>query len=110
MCGNLVHSSDESEDVWWVDGWIGRHVCKGLNICLGRLLASNKGTNTCPGLLYFESCLCLCRALAQSSEDKGMEQLETKPAKRSPSLEPGSFRLPPLSLVGLGSWGLEVLL
>ncbi|XP_057615500.1 hypoxia-inducible factor 3-alpha isoform X1 [Chionomys nivalis] len=38
------------------------------------------------------------RALAQSSEDKGMEQLETKPAKRSPSLEPGSFRLPPLSL------------
>ncbi|XP_042127072.1 hypoxia-inducible factor 3-alpha isoform X2 [Peromyscus maniculatus bairdii] len=38
------------------------------------------------------------RALAQSSEDKGVELLETKPAKRSPSLEPGSFLLPPLSL------------
>ncbi|XP_027287119.1 hypoxia-inducible factor 3-alpha isoform X2 [Cricetulus griseus] len=38
------------------------------------------------------------RALAQSSEDKGAELLETKPAKRSPSLEPASFRLPPLSL------------
>ncbi|XP_076783500.1 hypoxia-inducible factor 3-alpha isoform X2 [Arvicanthis niloticus] len=38
------------------------------------------------------------RALAQSSEDKGLELLETKPPKRSPRLEPGSFLLPPLSL------------
>ncbi|KAL1769201.1 hypoxia-inducible factor 3-alpha isoform X1 [Sigmodon hispidus] len=38
------------------------------------------------------------RTLAQSSEDKGVELLETKPAKRCPSLEPGSFLLPPLSL------------
>ncbi|XP_055471430.1 hypoxia-inducible factor 3-alpha [Psammomys obesus] len=38
------------------------------------------------------------RALAQSSEDKGVELLETKPPKRSPRLEPGNFLLPPLSL------------
>lgn len=38
------------------------------------------------------------RALAQSSEDRGVELLETKPPKRSPRLEPGSFVLPPLSL------------
>lgn len=38
------------------------------------------------------------RALAQSSEDKGLELLETKPPKRSPRLEPGSVLLPPLGL------------
>ncbi|XP_008820151.1 hypoxia-inducible factor 3-alpha isoform X1 [Nannospalax galili] len=38
------------------------------------------------------------RALAQSSKEKGVELLGLKPPKRSPSLEPENFLLPPLSL------------
>ncbi|XP_010639159.1 hypoxia-inducible factor 3-alpha isoform X2 [Fukomys damarensis] len=38
------------------------------------------------------------RALAQSSEDEGVELLGARPPKRSPSLDPENFLLPPVSL------------
>ncbi|XP_003464734.1 hypoxia-inducible factor 3-alpha isoform X1 [Cavia porcellus] len=38
------------------------------------------------------------RALAQSSEDEGVELLGVRPPKRSPSLDPENFLLPPVSL------------
>ncbi|XP_005413887.1 PREDICTED: hypoxia-inducible factor 3-alpha isoform X1 [Chinchilla lanigera] len=38
------------------------------------------------------------RALAHSSEDEGVELLGARPPKRSPSLDPDNFLLPPVSL------------
>ncbi|XP_004867169.1 hypoxia-inducible factor 3-alpha isoform X2 [Heterocephalus glaber] len=38
------------------------------------------------------------RALAQSSEDEGVDLLGVRPPKRSPSLDPENFLLPPVSL------------
>lgn len=81
-----------------MDEYTGRHVCKH---CVGRASASTPVPTFAQASCVLRIFLCLYRALAQSSEDKGLELLETKPPKRSPRLEPGSFLLPPLSLVSL---------